>query len=243
MYCENCGKPLAEGASVCEACGSKIESAAPEVSSNDLYSMNVGTVSEPVTAEEPVDAPEIQTAAPVEPAYQAPAYQAPVTPPKKNGKGLIIGLAIALVAVVLGIVLLISGVFGGSSSSYEDVIADYIRYYENDDPTSIAELFLPEWYEGSLAMGMTRDSFLESYDTWSTWYGDGINTWGIQSVTTMDQDSSLAGLLSTVNSSFGLDATDCIDVRVDVLYDDTADVDFDFVLVEVDGDWYLLMVW
>ena len=110
MFCRNCGKELPDGALFCGGCGTP--QALPETPEEELVS-GLSALENPVTESAQTDPFDAELAAihavlaePEQwelPASEESEASAPVAPPKKSRKGLIIGLSALITAIVLGI--------------------------------------------------------------------------------------------------------------------------------------------
>ena len=159
MFCKNCGNPV-NGTPFCTACGTKVDTAAP-VDDLEATVMADDTAAAMAAAEaaqaapvqpayqqpvqpayeqpvQPVYQQPVQPAyqQPVQPAYEQPSYQQPEymppEPPKKKNTGLIIGIAVASIVAVVGIVVAIlfgTGVIGDSKKDKDD---------DDDEPKTTA---------------------------------------------------------------------------------------------------------
>lgn len=116
-FCAHCGKPLHEGAKFCAGCGCAVpEAAVPQP--------------EQVPVQVPVVQPPVEQPAPVAPA------------PKKKKTGLIVGVLLAVVALIVAAVLIPWGdLFGGSSTKDEGASAS------SSDPAGAMNLYYDVLYE------------------------------------------------------------------------------------------------
>lgn len=113
MFCQECGQKLPEGAKHCPYCGAMVETAPPPEPEETSLKREEERVPEEVFSPEPND-PEVETPPPVK-KTQKPKPQPPA--PEKGGKHGKTGLyaLIGLAAVLVLVVVLIKGVFGGGN--------------------------------------------------------------------------------------------------------------------------------
>ena len=143
MFCKNCGNPV-NGTPFCTACGTKVDTAAPvddleaTVMADDTAAAMAAAEAAQAAPVQPAYQQPVQPAyqQPVQPAYEQPAYQQPEymppEPPKKKNTGLIIGIAVASIVAVVGIVVAIlfgTGVIGDSKKDKDD---------DDDEPKTTA---------------------------------------------------------------------------------------------------------
>ena len=141
MFCMHCGKEIPDGAAFCSACGKPVAPApVPKPAETTSAAFSVEAVPETAAADAPVQAPEIAPSeipadvpaeTPAEAAVQPPlpadvpgqaAASAPPVPdapaPKKKSRlPLILGIAAAVIALIAGTVLLITGLRNRSAGA------------------------------------------------------------------------------------------------------------------------------
>ncbi len=116
MFCNKCGKQLADGVVFCDGCGAAVEQA--PVAAQPAQPVQPASYAQPA-----------QYAAPAQYAQptQATQYATPVPPAPKKKTGLIVGLACGGAALVVAIVLLIVFLIPKGYSSPESVAEAAIK--------------------------------------------------------------------------------------------------------------------
>ena len=133
MFCKNCGSELAENALFCENCGTKVLEDTPAAPAAPAEPVPTAWPEETVA---PAEAASFAEPAQEIPAYEAPMYGVPqgasyAEPPKKKGKGKLIGIIAAVVVILLALIIFAGG--GGSSSS-DPIIGDWeMTTYQADE--------------------------------------------------------------------------------------------------------------
>jgi len=161
MFCTNCGKEVADGASFCTACGAKIvrENAA-----------------QPINEQQAVTSAPSPAATPSPNAQQPAAAAAPVsasgTPKNTNVK---IIIAIAAVAVVVILALLLFG-RGGGYKDYKELARAYYQAVYNEDVDAMIKLFDKEAQKDlKQDKDYIKERLEEMKQDMNDWYGRGWN--------------------------------------------------------------------
>lgn len=233
MICPNCGKELSDSAIMCWRCG---------------RTMPLRPEEAPGYAEQ-APSPNGEYWNQPDPSPAAELYTGPEIPPpeKKSPKKLLIGIGIAV--AVLAVLAILIGVFvddtptAGASQGFEthqELIATYCDYFAAVDDAGMVTLY-PQALRDYLAEEGCDDvaSFLEDRDVWYDSYGVPIEHWMISNVTEYGQ-ADYAGIASQL----GVQIQSAADVEVALWFEDEDDEWlFDFDLVEIDGEWFLISVW
>ncbi len=189
MFCSHCGSELPEGSAFCGYCGKPLPSRSqPVPEQSGSAAAGAGTAAG-AAATRPTERVASNGAQPggsqhagsASPATGAPSAQVPwvdQNPPKKRfyvTRGMTVGILVVVVAVVAFAVLSLSGVFGGSTQSSPEGVANQVETLFNDlfesdfDEDAFTEfggglidLFPSEIVDDALALeGVTREELAE----------------------------------------------------------------------------------
>lgn len=172
MFCKKCGTELAADAAFCEKCGTPVSSTIPPAAESPVSEPSVpaqDAANQPLTGQDATEQPTAEQ--PVQSA-DAPETSSPAAPEKKKSKkGLIIGIIIAVIAVIcIGCFAL-----GGSADSPDPIIGKWtmIAYADQDNDNEIIPLssstgFYVEFREDhTVTLYLTEESKGEG--TWETY--------------------------------------------------------------------------
>lgn len=114
MFCQKCGQSIADGVSFCPFCG---ESTAPSAPTAPVYNNT-------------------QYTQPQVPASNEAVYAGPVAPVPKKGKGKLIGIIIAAVAIIAAAVILFIIFFTGADHGSAESVAESFITAQTDGDTA-----------------------------------------------------------------------------------------------------------
>lgn len=217
MFCPNCGAQLADEAKFCTSCGA-----------------SVNKIPEPVM---PDNAPPVPPYAP--PYVTPPEPFAPVAKPKKKPSlTMILIAAAAAVTLIVVLVLCLSGKDG--YKDYNDLIDDYFDAAADGDVNDVIELIHPSLISTFESKGYSDYEALDELDEWYSdgYYGRDVANWGLSDTYYPDSDeiAYLGDLLKVhIDNAFV--------AEVEAMFAD-GDYDYyDFILICVDGRWYIAEVY
>lgn len=145
-----------------------------------------------------------------------------------------------VILIVLGVIVLaLVGLYILGSTiqgKYEPLIKSYLSYAEDSNVQQVESLFYPEIVDNyHLIFGSTETIYY--LDSWTDNYGQTVDRYEISEIDEEDDE------LDYFNQRFGLQATEYVDVTVNVFYDNGRYSCMDFDMVQVDGSWYLAYIW
>lgn len=139
MFCPKCGSQLADGTKFCPKCGAALGN-------------NVGT---PASG-----APNQFNNGQGVPQPQGVNYTPSPIQPKKNNKGLFIGLGVAAVAIVIALILFFTGCLGGGKGSPAGTSGDAV-VDEKTEEMLLTESYIGTWEGTATYQGVTVDCTLQ----------------------------------------------------------------------------------
>ncbi len=219
MYCDKCGKEMAEGSEFCANCGAAV---------------GAGAAPPPTGPPAPPPPPPMVPPGPPAGFPQQPLPYAP--PPKKSALPWILGIlgTAAIVALVLVLVLV---VFKGDdekkvdSSGPEQVVLDFFRALEKQDAALLLSTMDPETVDMlEEALGDDYEDLVEEYFFMA--FPDDLEVDIEKMETEIDGDEATVVIIEgtmTYTDEYGDEVTE-----------EAVDRDMEaFELVELEGEWYL----
>ena len=215
MFCPNCGNQLPDGSKFCGNCGAQIAQAAQQ--------------------------PEAQSQPAYQPAYAAAGAGGAVAR-VRNGKAkwFILGGAVVVIAVVVILIVVLAGGGKGGASGVDAIVDRYFTAIEEGDVDAIVDLMPPELTDADSLLGQGMTAAVDMAEALLDEYGRvEFDSWEI--IDREEADESDMAEANLVFALFGLELDEARLLTVEVYLDGEREV-VDFVVVRIDGDWYLLSV-